>query len=376
MTLGFDPGYAGQPFASLVESYPDSSVYPVSDFRIEWGPVFHRGRLDGSARILILGQDPSHNENIVRRILVGEAGRRIQGFLAKLGIDQSYVMVNTFLYSIYGQSGGNRHRNDPAIASYRNRWLDALLVGQKVEAVVALGTLADSAWSEWRRTANGTKFTGSYAKIIHPTQPESASRGDTTKCAALTKAMLQNWNAALNNLKLAIQHPDRDVSLVLYGAMFKPSERIDIPAFDFPAGLPNWMRNTDGWAARVGSTPVAKRANITITVPSNVLPAQAGRPTPAAKPEVSVSDFTDTLLSFPSAVVSKFIEPVHGSKVALAGRIVCMDSRFTVYRRGAVPERGKHRCGSGHSSAAAQRVRGRHTGTDQWHDLSRPDRAA
>jgi hypothetical protein len=30
-------------------------------------------------------------------VLVGEAGRRVQGFLAKLGITDSYVIVNTYL---------------------------------------------------------------------------------------------------------------------------------------------------------------------------------------------------------------------------------------------------------------------------------------
>jgi len=31
---------------------------------------------------------------------VGEAGQRVQGFLSRLGIDRSYVMVNAFLYSV------------------------------------------------------------------------------------------------------------------------------------------------------------------------------------------------------------------------------------------------------------------------------------
>ena len=56
-------------------------MYPTDSFRVEWGPVFHRGRLDGSARVLIIGQDPATHEAICRRILVGEAGQRIQGFL-------------------------------------------------------------------------------------------------------------------------------------------------------------------------------------------------------------------------------------------------------------------------------------------------------
>ena len=39
-------------------------------------------------------------------------------------------MINTFLYSVYGQGGGERHKNDPKIAKYRNQWLDRLIVGQ------------------------------------------------------------------------------------------------------------------------------------------------------------------------------------------------------------------------------------------------------
>ena len=147
----FCPGYPA-PFDALVADYPGEDVYPSADFRVEWGPVFHRGRLDGSARVVVLGQDPATHEAISRRILVGEAGQRVQGLLAKLGIDRSYVMVNTFLYSVYGQGGGNRHEDDEAIAAYRNAWLDALLVGTDVTAVVSLGQLADTAYQAWAAT--------------------------------------------------------------------------------------------------------------------------------------------------------------------------------------------------------------------------------
>jgi uracil-DNA glycosylase len=271
MTQLFDPGYGENPFRTLCENYPDSSVYPFADFRVEWGPIFHRGRLDGSARVLIIGQDPSHNENIARRILVGEAGRRTQGFLAKLGVTRSYVLINTFLYSVYGQAGGNRHKDDLGITKYRNLWLDALLVGTKVEVVVALGTLADNAWNAWKKTAPGQKNKAAYAKIIHPTEPESSSGGNKSKLAAATKAMLQTWNAALQQLHPAVAHPDQKVQLVLYGDQFNPEEKPNIPDFDFPAGLPEWMRNQDGWAKRAGKTAPEKRADITITVPATAL---------------------------------------------------------------------------------------------------------
>ena len=79
MAIPFDRGYYKQRFVRLVSDYPGEDVYPVDDFRTEWGPIFHRGRLDGSARVLILGQDPAQHEAIVRRVLVGTAGKRAQG---------------------------------------------------------------------------------------------------------------------------------------------------------------------------------------------------------------------------------------------------------------------------------------------------------
>jgi hypothetical protein len=48
-----------------VLEYPEADVYPTDQFRIEWGPIFHRGRLDGSARVLVIGQDPAQHETIV-----------------------------------------------------------------------------------------------------------------------------------------------------------------------------------------------------------------------------------------------------------------------------------------------------------------------
>jgi hypothetical protein len=90
MSTPFDSGYGQEPFRTLVREVPDSAVFPTKDFGTEWGPVFHRGRLDGTARLLVIGQDPAQHETIVRRTLVGGAGHRIQGFVAKLGLSRSY----------------------------------------------------------------------------------------------------------------------------------------------------------------------------------------------------------------------------------------------------------------------------------------------
>jgi hypothetical protein len=264
MAHAFDPGPVAEPFASLIASYPGPEVYPADSFRVEWGPIFHRGRLDSSARVLVIGQDPAQSESIVRRILVGEAGHRTQGLLAKLGIDSSYVMVNTFLYSVYGQQGGQQHAGDHAIIDYRNQWLTAIFDTSQIEAVIALGQLADDAWSRW---PDRKLHDPAYAHVTHPTQPESSSGGDPAKLQQAIKAMLANWNTALQALKPHITEPDTQRPLELYGNDFKPGERIEIPEADAPAGLPGWMRSPQPWAQRAGATAAEKRRNITITIP-------------------------------------------------------------------------------------------------------------
>jgi len=267
----FDPGYFQEPFLTLAKQYPEADVYPSSQFRVEWGPIFHRGRLDGSARVLIIGQDPAQHETVVRRILAGEAGRRIQGFLSKLGITGSYVLVNTYLYSVYGSVKASTKRN-PALVGYRNRWLDALLVGTQVEAVISLGTAAGEAWQFWKATPAGTASTIPQVTITHPTQPESSAQNNNADLATATKKMLQNWNAALQTLSPAVIHPDMPRPLVLYGTAWADGDRVPLPEMDFPAGLPAWMHEQDGWAKRTGVDDLAKRRNITINVPKGVIP--------------------------------------------------------------------------------------------------------
>lgn len=266
MSMAFDRGYSDEPFVTLCREYPDASVYPPDDFRVEWGPVFHRGRLDGSARILVIGQDPAASEAIVRRILVGAAGQRVQGFLAKLGILTSYAMVNAFLYSAYGQRGAERHRKNPAIAAYRERWLDAL-VGPNLEAVVAFGGLANEAWRRYRERVGGRAAELAYAHARHPTWPESSAGADPARLAKATAALLANWNAALERLAPAMSQPDVPGPDQRYGSGWQEGDLREIPPDDLPPGLPNWMRSLDPWARRDGATASEKRATIAVTVP-------------------------------------------------------------------------------------------------------------
>lgn len=270
MNHPFDPGYGDEPFRELAANYPEADIYPPSQFRVEWGPIFHRGRLDGSARVLLIGQDPAQHETIVRRVLVGEAGRRVQGFLAKLGITTSYVMINAFLYSVYGSVKAATRRR-VALIDYRNQWIDALMAGGKVEAVVAIGTAAVEAWQFWRATPSGQASSVPFVAITHPTQPESSSKGDRTKLREATKTLLANWNLALATIAPEIEHPDVAGARIPFGELWADGDRLPVPERDFPAGLPAWMHEQDGWAKRVGKDEIAKRRNITVTVPKAVI---------------------------------------------------------------------------------------------------------
>lgn len=276
-----DRGYVDEPFATIVAECPGEEVYPVRDFRIEWGPIFHRGRLDGSARVLVIGQDPGAHETIVRRILVGEAGQRLQGFLAKLGLTHSYVMINAFAYSVYGQWGGERNRNNPSIAEYRHRWLDALTANGAITAVITLGSLAATAFETWRQTPAGMASGLTARAIRHPTYPEGASRSGTITRAQAMLQLTSDWNAALDELRLLITTPDIAMPSTRYGDALAPEDRSPIPTEDLPTGLPSWMRSLDSWAVRKGDTTDEKRATLVVRIPKRERPWP---PTPPASP--------------------------------------------------------------------------------------------
>jgi len=259
MANEFDPGPKGA-FRDLCANYPGASAYSEG-FRTAWGPIFYRGRADGTARILAIGQDPAQHEAVVRRILVGEAGRRVQGFLSKLGFTKRYILVNTYVYGIFNQNVATPHLLDPAIAQYRHKWLDTIFASGKIQAVLAFGSQADKAWQHYRRTASGKKINVGYQHVLHPT-----ADGKGTPVITMAK-LLANWNQGLQKLHPLIAGPDVATPLVPYGTTFTAAELPGIPDFDVPPGVPAWMRNESGWAV-MATPPGSQRANYTVTVPS------------------------------------------------------------------------------------------------------------
>jgi hypothetical protein len=234
-----------EPFASLV-AYPGAIAYPADGFA--WNGADHRGRLDGTARVLVIGQTPP-STTIAWRILV--AGRPPAAGLVQACVDRSYVMVNTFLYSVFGSASKNAGAT--RIATYRHKWLDAIFAHEPIEAVVSLGTLADKAWLKWAATPAGQAVSPAYQHITHPTAPESGAAKNQGNHAALITKMLANWNAGLQALAPAIAHPDKQRSLVLYGGAFADGTRSRSRWTTSPAGSPQWMATDDGWADRTGT---------------------------------------------------------------------------------------------------------------------------
>src|SRR6476661_2452196 len=122
--IEFDKGPT-QRFAKLFAACPDYGALKPH-FWYDWGPIFYRGRLDGSARVLCIASDPGPTERIAGRSLVGNAGQRVQGFLDKLGLTHSYVCLNAWAYALHPSAASDEQKKlkDKAQTKWRNRLYD------------------------------------------------------------------------------------------------------------------------------------------------------------------------------------------------------------------------------------------------------------
>jgi len=236
--LEWDPG-PPPAFANHFENRPNYTPWKKR-FRMAWGPIFYRGRLDGSAKVIVIGQDPATDEDVARRTLVGDAGQKVQGFLSKLGLVRSYAMVNTFLYGLKGQADTEARQisSAPAIKAWRNTLLDMVATPQ-TQAVLAFGASAQQVIDLW---PNGHNFF--VARLTHPSARDTA-------------ALLQNWNQSLPALRQRVT-PDAGgtPSNTTYGTSFKPSDIVRIPARDLPFGVPQWLGSGDTAARTKGKDAI------------------------------------------------------------------------------------------------------------------------
>jgi hypothetical protein len=237
----FDPGppdawldiFAQAPLQHYVD-------HPSERFRIHFGPVYYRGRLDGTARVLVLGQDPSTNEILAQRAFVGASGQRVQKLLGKIGITRSYVIFNTFLFSVFGQFDTELRAVslEREILDYRNQCLDRTRAENPLQAVIAFGAAPRHAFENW---AGGQGLPVFF--LTHP--------------AADDGVVLANWNSQLGAMAAAIT-PDLDgaANTAPYGTAFTVADIAPIPAFDLPFGIPDWHGRGGGHSGRDGNDKI------------------------------------------------------------------------------------------------------------------------
>lgn len=226
--IEFDKG-PPQAFARAFAACPDYG--PLKQhFWYDWGPVFYRGRLDGSARVICLASDPGATERIAGRTLVGDAGQRVQGFLARIGLTRSYLCLNAFSYALFpSQAGqGDAILDEPAQLAWRNKLFDRAH-RPAVQAVIAFGVQARKAIDLWPGKGN--------TPVIVLPHPSSHDEDE----------LLRRWRAAVTQLRgLVTADADADTGLPNYGRSFRESDYVAIPRRDLPYGAPDFMGN-DAW---------------------------------------------------------------------------------------------------------------------------------
>jgi uracil-DNA glycosylase len=214
-----DPGPpASSGWAELFAETPNyrglgRAVLGKEAFRWHHGPMFFRGRLDGSAKVVVVGQEGAQDESLSHRSFTGGTGARMQHFLRHIGLDRSYVFLNSFVYPIFGQYSDRLRplAQDPRspIASHRKRIFDKAIVDGDVRLVVAVGRAAKESVASWVKAHGGSADPDRLDKaslgslpnrlrlvgVLHPggaTGSTTAIKADFSRAVALIKGWLDD----------------------------------------------------------------------------------------------------------------------------------------------------------------------------------------
>ncbi|WP_265521523.1 uracil-DNA glycosylase family protein [Oerskovia flava] len=227
--IDFDPG----PPRSVARIFARMPSYAAHSYLFwhDWGPVFYRGRLDRSARVLVVASDPGPTERIACRTLVGDAGQRVQGFLTRLGLTHGYVVLNAFAYAMRPSTAARASRAifaDPA----HTRWRADLfrrVTGPQLQAVVAFGAHAQRAVQLWDAVPDVP-----VERLPHPSSRDG-------------RVLVESWGAGLARLRAVVTpDDDGDPTGPTYGETFAEEDYAPIPRRDLPFGMPDWVGD-DAW---------------------------------------------------------------------------------------------------------------------------------
>jgi cytosine/adenosine deaminase-related metal-dependent hydrolase len=303
--MEFDAG-PPQEFAEIFARSPNYRPYK-EHFWYDWGPIFYRGRLDGSARVLCVASDPGPTERVAMRTLVGDAGQRVQGFLAKIGLTRSYVCLNAFIYALHPSSfwEGREILRDPEHLRWRNELFDKVKGPDptNLQAIVAFGAQAQDAVGLWEGKGNLPVF-----EVPHPSSRDA-------------QRLLDAWREAVTRLReLVTPDPEADPSPPNYGSQFREEDYSRVPPGDLPFGVPDWFGD-DTWGR--AATP---RHNNSVSRPS----PDDGHTLIWVAPRTTEFAFTS-----PAGPASP-VGPLLSARYALEGRVVTMDASSTLLERGTV----------------------------------------
>jgi 5-methylthioadenosine/S-adenosylhomocysteine deaminase len=299
---------AGPPrkIAEIFARLPDYESYK-EHFWYDWGPIFYRGRLDGSARVLCIASDPGPTERVAMRTLVGDAGQRVQGFLAKIGLTHSYVCLNAFVYALHPSSfwEGREILRDPEHLTWRNELFDVVKGADptNLQAIVAFGLQAQEAVELWEGKGNLPVF-----EVPHPSSRDP-------------RKLLDAWREAVVGLRdIVTPDPETDPAPPNYGSLLREEDYSRVPHRDLPFGVPDWFGD-DSWGR--AATP---RHNNSVSRP---IPDD-GHTLIWVSPKTTEVRIAN-LVGPPSPV-----GPTSAVRYALEGRVVTMDASSTVLERGTV----------------------------------------
>jgi uracil-DNA glycosylase len=241
-----DPG-PNATWEKLFQSAPLPYYISLNKLHTHFGPIFYRGRLDGSARVLVIGQDPATDETLGCRAFVGQAGQIAQNYLTRLGLTRSYLMFNTFLFGVQSAALTPAIATDATIMAFRNKLLDHAKSTNHFTAILAFGQYAQISASNWPGSAGIPII-----KLSHPTALAGVATSWNTNFAAAHAAIAADT--------------DGHVDPTPYSTTVATLPATDIPRRDLPFGIPSW-HGTGGGTRSQRVSGAAFETEITWTAP-------------------------------------------------------------------------------------------------------------
>ena len=160
-------------------------------------------------------------EPVVGWTLVGDAGQRVQGFLAKLGLTRSYLCLNAYALALIPSQAawaGDDVLDAPDHKAWRNTLYDMAKTAG-VQAIIGFGAQAQRALAKWPGKGTTPVF-----KLPHPSSHDPAALAD-------------GWRAAIPQLRaLVTPDADGDATLPNYAAQLAEADYRPIPKRYLPMG--------------------------------------------------------------------------------------------------------------------------------------------